>query len=114
MTRSKIGKLAVLGVAAGLTLLSATGFAAGARRAASVDTADAISASLERVDSISMLGRRPHSWQAIDDDTVILWATPFDPSRVELAFKSHDLRFAHVIGVTQSGSRVYAKFDAVK
>jgi hypothetical protein len=113
MTISKIGKLAMLGAAAGLTLLSAAGFAAGARRADSVDTADASSASLERVDSIVML-RGPHSWQAIDDDTVILWATAFDPYLVELAFKSHDLRFAHVIGVTQSGSRVYAKFDAVK
>ncbi|HJR70091.1 MAG TPA: DUF6491 family protein [Gammaproteobacteria bacterium] len=113
MTISKIGKLAMLGVAAGFTLVSATGFAAGASRADSVDAADAISASLERVDSIVML-RGPHSWQAIDDDTVIIWATAFDPYLVELAFKSHDLRFAHVIGVTQSGSRVYAKFDAVK
>jgi hypothetical protein len=112
MATSKIGKLAVLGVAAGLTLLSATGFARGARTPANVDT-DAIAASLERVDSIVMLGRSPHSWQAIDDDTVIIWATAFDPYLVELAFKSHDLRFAHVIGVTQSGSRVYAKFDAV-
>ena len=33
---------------------------------------------------------------------------------VELAFKSPELRFAHVIGITQFGSRVYAKFDAVK
>lgn len=113
MTMFKIGKLAVLGVAAGLTLVSATGFARGARTAANVDT-DAIVASLERVDSIVMLGRSPHSWHAIDDDTVIIWATAFDPYLVELAFKSHDLRFAHVIGVTQSGSRVYAKFDAVK
>jgi hypothetical protein len=113
MTTSKIGRLAVLGIAAGLTLLSAAGFAREARTAASADAADAITASLERVDSIVMLAK-PHSWQAIDDDTVIIWATAFDPYLVELAFKSHDLRFAHVIGVTQSGSRVYAKFDAVK
>ena len=116
MITSKIGKLAMLGVAAGLTLVAATGFAAGARaaaRAATADAADALVASLEPVDSIVMLAR-PHSWQAIDDDTVILWRTPFDPYLVELAFKSHDLRFAHVIGVTQSGARVYAKFDAVK
>ena len=57
---------------------------------------------------------RPHSWQVIDEDTVVVWATPFDPYLVELAFKSHDLKFAHVIGITQVGSRVYAKFDAVK
>ena len=56
----------------------------------------------------------PHSWRAIDDDTVIVWATPFDPYLVELAFTSHDLKCAHAIGITQFGSRVYAKFDAVK
>ena len=33
---------------------------------------------------------------------------------MELAFPSHDLRWAHAIGVTSVGSRVYAKFDAVK
>jgi hypothetical protein len=116
MIRSKIGKLAVVGLAAVLTLLSATGFAAGARktRDAISAEADALAASLEQVDSIVMLGRSPHSWQAIDDDTVILWATAFDPYLVELSFRSPDLRFAHVIGVTQMGSRVYAKFDAVK
>jgi hypothetical protein len=116
MTKFKIGKLAVLGLAAGLTLLSATGFAASARRASGADSAeaDALAASLERVDSIVVFSRGPHSWQAIDDDTVIIWATAFDPYLVELAFRSPDLRFAHVIGVTQMGSRVYAKFDAVK
>jgi hypothetical protein len=67
----------------------------------------------EQVDSI-LLMTRPHSWQVIDDDTVIVWATAFDPYLVELAFKSYDLKFAEVIGITQVGSRVYAKFDAVK
>jgi hypothetical protein len=115
MMRSKL-KLAVLGVAAALTLLSATSFAAGARRPVGANSAeaDALAASLERVDSIVVFSRGPHSWQAIDDDTVIIWATAFDPYLVELAFRSPDLRFAHAIGVTQMGSRVYAKFDAVK
>jgi hypothetical protein len=67
----------------------------------------------EQVDSIPML-TRPHSWQVIDSDTVVVWATPFDPYLVELAFESHDLKFAQVIGITQFGSRIYAKFDAVK
>lgn len=111
MTKSNSSRLAILGVAAVLTLSSAAGSAAGARSAnlAAATTA----ASFERVDSIPML-TRPHSWQAIDDDTVVLWATPFHPYLVELAFKSHDLKFAQVIGVTQAGSRIYAKFDAVK
>ncbi|HLF12809.1 MAG TPA: DUF6491 family protein, partial [Gammaproteobacteria bacterium] len=61
----------------------------------------------------SMLAR-PYSWSAVDEDTVIVWATPFRPYLVELAFPSHDLRFADVIGLTSVGSRVYAKFDSVK
>jgi hypothetical protein len=109
MGRSVIGKLATLGVVAGLTLGSAAGFA----RGASVAPANTAAPAFEKVDSIPML-TRPHSWQVIDDDTVVVWATPFDPYLVELAFKSHDLKFAQVIGITQFGSRIYAKFDAVK
>ncbi len=109
MNRSIVRKLAAVGLAAGLTAGSAASFAAAARQA---DAANATAPAFEQVDSIPML-TRPHSWQVIDDDTVIVWATPFDPYLVELAFKSHDLKFAHVIGITQVGSRVYAKFDAV-
>ena len=111
MSRSFIAKLATLGVAAGLTLGSASSFAR------SADGADAqrntVQPAFEQVDSIPML-TRPHSWQVIDEDTVVVWATAFDPYLVELAFKSHDLKFAHAIGITQFGSRIYAKFDAVK
>jgi hypothetical protein len=108
MSRSIIRKLAALSVAAGLTAASGASFAA-------VDTnaREAETPAFEQVDSITML-RPPHSWSAIDDDTVIVWATPFDPYLVELKFKSHDLKWAHAIGITQFGSRVYAKFDAVK
>ena len=67
----------------------------------------------EQVDSFTML-TRPHSWNALDDDTVIVWASPFKPYLVELAFPSHDLRWDHVIGLTSVGSRVYAKFDSVR
>lgn len=67
----------------------------------------------EAVESFSMLGG-PHSWTAVDKDTVIVWATAFRPYLIELAFPAHDLPFAHVIGVTSFGSRVYAKFDSVK
>ena len=108
MGKSFIAKVATLGVAAGLTIGSSVGFARGT--ALHDDTAQR---AFEQVDSIPMLSR-PHSWQVIDDDTVIVWATAFDPYLVELAFKSHDLKFAQVIGITQFGSRVYARFDAVK
>jgi hypothetical protein len=67
----------------------------------------------EEVDSFAML-TRPYSWTAIDDDTLLVWTTPWQAYLVELAFPSHDLRFAHAIGLTSVGSRVYAKFDAVR
>lgn len=107
MNKSIVGRLAALGAVAGLTLAAGTGFAAGA------PVASQAAASFQRVDSIPML-TRPHSWQVVDDDTVIIWATAFDPYLVELAFDSPDLKFAQVIGITQVGSRIYAKFDAVK
>jgi hypothetical protein len=108
MSTSIVRKLAAVGLAAGLTAAAGTGFAA-----ASAPAPNAATPAFEQVDSIPMM-RRPHSWQVIDDDTVVVWATAFDPYLVELAFKSYDLRFAHAIGITQFGSRVYAKFDAVK
>ena len=103
-----IRKFAAVGLAAILTAGSSASFAA-------VDpgVTEVAGPIFEQVKSIPML-TRPHSWQVIDEDTVILWATPFDPYLVELALKSHDLKFAQVIGITQFGSRVYAKFDALK
>lgn len=93
-----------------------TGAAVGAAPAGKVPQVDIgqlqIAPEAERIDSFTMLGGL-HSWTAVDDDTVIVWVTPFKPYLIELAFPSHDLRFAHVIGVTSFGSRVYAKFDAV-
>lgn len=108
MSRSIVRKLAAVSLAAGLTVASSASFAAVDAR-----TEREITPAFEEVDSIPML-RRPHSWQVVDDDTVIVWATAFDPYLVELAFKSHDLKWAHAIGITQFGSRIYAKFDAVK
>jgi hypothetical protein len=108
MSTSIIRKLAAAAVAAGLTVITGTSFAAASSEARVADTA-----AFEQVDSITML-RGPHSWQVIDDDSVIVWATAFDPYLVELKFRSPDLKFAHVIGLTQFGSRVYARFDAVQ
>jgi hypothetical protein len=114
MSRSSRTKLAMLGVVAGLTALSGASFASSASAPAATTVVPQNAAPVfEQVDSIPML-TRPHSWQVIDEDTVVVWATAFDPYLVELAFKSHDLKFTEVIGITQVGSRVYAKFDAVK
>lgn len=101
-----IRKLAAFGAIAGLAL--GVGSASGA-----ATTTVVVAPSYEQVDSIPML-TRPHSWQVIDEDTVVIWATAFQPYLVELAFASHDLEFSQVIGITQVGSRIYAKFDAVK
>jgi hypothetical protein len=107
MNGSRIGTLAALGAAAVLTVAAGTGLAAS--DAAAVSSAEL---GYEEVESIPVM-TRPYSWQALDDDTVIVWATPRSPYLVELAFESHDLRFSHVIGITQFGNRIYAKFDAV-
>jgi hypothetical protein len=107
MSTSIVRKLAAVGLVAALT--ASTSASASPAKAQTRAEAPAF----EQVDSITMF-RGPHSWQVVDDHTVILWATPFDPYLVELAFRSPDLRFAQAIGVTQFGSRVYAKFDAVK
>ena len=107
MNKSIVRTLAALGLAAGLTAGSTVSFAA------TETEIDASRPVYEQVESIPML-TRPHSWQVVDDDTVVVWATPFDPYLVKLAFKSYDLKFAQVIGITQFGSRIYAKFDAVK
>jgi hypothetical protein len=112
MRTTFVRKIAALSLAAGLTTAGAS-FAAVSTEPRVTEARVADVPPFEQVESITML-RRPHSWQVIDDDTVIVWATAFDPYLVELAFRSPDLRFAHAIGLTQFGSRVYAKFDAVK
>jgi hypothetical protein len=68
----------------------------------------------QAVDSFLMMHAHLRSWTPVADDKVIVWPTPFDPYLIELAYPSHDLRFANAIGVTSMGHRVYAKFDAVK
>lgn len=108
MNTSIVRRLAALGLAVGLTIGAGASYAS-----AAVQAGDTAVPAFEQVDSIPML-RRPYSWSVVDEDTVVVWATPFDPYLVELAFKSPDLKFAQAIGITQFGSRIYAKFDAVK
>ena len=111
----RLTKLAVLSAALAAAL--GVGSFAGAKPANRVPQVDIgqpqIAPEAEAVESFSILGR-PHSWTAVDDNTVIVWATAHRPYLIELAFPSHDLPFAHVIGLTSFGSRVYAKFDSVK
>jgi hypothetical protein len=67
----------------------------------------------EPVDSFPILSRL-HDWQVIDDKTVIVWATPWQPYLVQLKYPSHDLPFVQKIGVTSLGDRVYARFDSLR
>jgi hypothetical protein len=108
----RLSKLATLGAALGLSFGVGSAVMARAANEAPVSEVQIVP-ELEQIDSFPML-TRPHSWTAVDEDTVIVWATAFRPYLVELAFPSHDLRFVDVIGVTSVGSRVYAKFDSVK
>jgi Family of unknown function (DUF6491) len=54
-----------------------------------------------------------HDFDVIDDDSLILWATPFRPYLVELTRPSIDLPFAQVIVVESAASWISPKFDAV-
>lgn len=101
MTRRSIGRL--LAVA---TLL----FAAGAQATTEIRAEGG--PSLEAVDHIPAL-RRLHSWQAVDRDSLIIWATPFTPYLVRLDRPSPELRFTQAIGVSEFGGRVHSRFDSV-
>ena len=107
-------------VAATVLAVGSTGLSSGAsaRSAASEGSSTEGGAvdqkpAYERVDSF-LIWTRPYNWQAIDDDTVVVWTTPFDAYLVELAYPSLDMRFVQQIGVTSTNSRVFAKFDAVQ
>jgi len=109
-------KLISVAAAALLTLgaLGASDYASA--RAASNESANSASdqtPAYEQVDSFVMWNH-PYSWSPIDDRTVVLWPTPFEAYLVRIAYPSHDMRFVQHIGVTQSTSRVYAKFDALQ
>lgn len=115
MSDSKFSQSLRLGAVAGLALGLGLGLASvvGARPANDTAQTEQVEPAFEEVDSFSILTRL-HSWHAIDEDTVIVWATPFQPYLVELAFPSYDLRHTEVIGITSVGSRVYARFDSLR
>jgi len=94
---------------AGLLALGASSIAQAAAETKDVSEAPAY----EPVRSIWAYGGFS-DFDVIDNDTLILWATPFRPYLVELRAPSHDLRFAHVIGVESRTSRIYSKFDSVR
>lgn len=115
--RPSIGKLVGLAAAVGLTAgtlgLSSIASARATNEAAANNEAAETVPAYEEIDSFTML-TRPWSWHRIDNDTLIVWTSPFQPYLVELSFPSQDLNFVEHIGVTSVGARVYAKFDSVQ
>ena len=116
MSDSKFGRLMRLGTVVGLALSLGVG-TVGVSAAAAKNQAPISSAAQtpvgEQVDSFSVLTPL-HDWQVIDDKTVIVWATPWQPYLLQLKYPSHDLPFVQTIGVTSLGDRVYARFDSLR
>jgi hypothetical protein len=115
MSRNHFGRWMQLGAVAGLALTLGAGPVVAASRAPATETAAATAQAPvgERVDSFPVLTRL-HDWQVIDEKTVIVWANPWQPYLLQLAYPSHDLPFVQAIGVTSLGDRVYARFDSLK
>jgi len=115
MNDTTFGRRARFGALVGLALglgLGAIGIAAAAGGGAAPNAA-AQAPPGQPVDSFPILTRL-HDWQVIDNKTVIVWATPWQPYLVQLRYPSHDLPFVQVIGVTSLGDRVYARFDSLR
>jgi Family of unknown function (DUF6491) len=106
--RSMTGLLAVSGLLLG-TAAQATATSTGVTE---VDAGAVAGPTLEAVDHITAL-RPIHSWKAIDNDSLIIWATAFQPYLVRLVQPTPDLRFAHTIGVSNFAGRIHAGFDSV-
>jgi Family of unknown function (DUF6491) len=115
MSDSKFGQGLRLCAVAGMTLGLGLGLASvvGARPANDAANATELQPAFEEVTSFT-IQTHLHSWHAIDEDTVIVWATPFQPYLVELSFPSHDLQHSEAIGITSVGNRVYARFDSLR
>lgn len=67
---------------------------------------------LDRVGQFSLLSGL-YGWNIVDDDSIIVWASPFRPFLIDLSRKSRGLRFVNRIGVTSTAGHVYEKFDSV-
>ena len=115
MNDTTFGRLTRFGAVVGLALglgVGAVGIAAAGSSSEALKAAVAAPPG-QPVDSFPILSRL-HDWQVIDDKTVIVWATPWQPYLVQLKYPSHDLPFVQVIGVTSFGDRVYARFDSLR
>jgi hypothetical protein len=69
-------------------------------------------ANYAHVGQIRYLGRL-NGWRRIDDSSLIIWTSPFQPYLVELSRKSRDLKFANRLAITSSAGSISEKFDSV-
>ncbi len=67
---------------------------------------------LESVDRLSLY--RIKSWHALDNQSLIIRATPSVSYLVILRRPVFDLRFAHSIAFTSNGSWVHTRFDTIR
>jgi len=94
--------------------LAAAAFGSAASAAVDSETLDAAGLPpYERVESIPALGGL-HGFDPVDEETLILWATSFDPYLVKLAFPSPELRWARAVAVESATSTIHARFDSVR
>ena len=115
MNDTTFRRLTRFGAVVGLALCLGFGVAGVSAAAAKNEAREAAAQAPpgQPVDSFPILSRL-HDWQVIDDKTVIVWATPWQPYLVQLKYPSHDLPFVQAIGITSLGDRVYARFDSLK
>lgn len=101
---ASLSTIVVLALAVGGTAMAASG--------ANQATAANPYSAYEQIDHIPAL-KRLHSWSVVDDKSVVIWATAFQPYLVvlERAVPSHGLKFARLIAVTSSVGKVSARFD---
>lgn len=85
---------------------------ASAAYANATDSLNASTANYEHVGQIRYLGSL-NGWRRIDDSSLIVWTSPFQPYLVELSRKSRDLKFANGLAITSSGGQIAEKFDSV-
>lgn len=112
MNGYKLCALLVLGL--GATAQAAPKTSAGSEKTPQAETLNAAELpQYESVRSITALGGL-HSFSAIDNDTLIVWTTPFRPYLIELAYPSVDLKFSHAIAIDSRTSRIHARFDSVR
>jgi hypothetical protein len=66
----------------------------------------------ERTGHIRLIGSLD-GWRPLNDHSLIIWATPFQPYLVELSRRSYDLKFVQAVAVTSTAGQIAEKFDSV-